>query len=238
LPGVFLFQVGGQDELVFDGGSFILNGDASLAAQLPLFEERLAITRWERNASGVLACVEADKQQPIEGDAAVYRALMLGLQDYVEKSGFPGVIIGLSGGIDSALSAAVAVDALGPERVLCVMMPSPYTSNESLEDAAGCAELLGVRLEEIGIEPAMEAFAAMLAPVFGGREADTTEENIQARSRGLTLMAISNKLGHMVLSTGNKSEMSVQRAEGRLQDASLPPGALAQPAASAGCPRS
>ncbi|MEJ1996138.1 MAG: NAD+ synthase [Limibacillus sp.] len=209
LPGVFLFQVGGQDELVFDGGSFILNGDASLAAQLPLFEERLSITRWERNASGVMACVEADKQQPIEGDAAVYRALMLGLQDYVEKSGFPGVIIGLSGGIDSALSAAVAVDALGPERVLCVMMPSPYTSNESLEDAAGCAELLGVRLEEIGIEPAMEAFAAMLAPVFEGREADTTEENIQARSRGLTLMAISNKLGHMVLSTGNKSEMSV-----------------------------
>ena len=134
---------------------------------------------------------------------------MLGLRDYVGKNCFPGLVIGLSGGIDSALSAAVAVDALGPERVRCVMMPSPYTSRESLEDAAEAARLLGVRLDEIGIQPAMQAFEGMLEPLFDGRAADITEENIQARSRGLTLMAISNKFGHMVLSTGNKSEMSV-----------------------------
>ncbi len=209
LPAVFLFQIGGQDELVFDGGSFVLNADAGLAAQLPMFEESLAITRWQRGADGVFTCEAGARTAPLEGDGAVYRALMQGLLDYVEKSGFPGVIIGLSGGIDSALSAAIAVDALGPERVHCVMMPSPYTSQESLEDAALCAQHLGIRLDEIGIEPAMQAFAAMLEPVFEGRQADTTEENIQARSRGITLMALSNKLGHMVLSTGNKSEMSV-----------------------------
>jgi NAD+ synthase len=139
----------------------------------------------------------------------VYRALTLGLRDYVNKNGFPGVILGLSGGIDSALSAAIAVDSLGPERVHCVMMPSPYTSQDSLEDAAEAADLLGVSLDRVGIEPAMQAFQAMLQPLFNGRAPDTTEENIQARTRGITLMALSNKLGHMVLSTGNKSEMSV-----------------------------
>ena len=209
LPGIFIFQVGGQDELVFDGGSFVLNAGAGLAAQLPLFAEQLAITEWSRSAQGGLVCKESIRVKPPEGDAAVYRALMLGLADYVNKSGFPGVIIGRSGGIDSALSAAIATDALGAERVRCVMMPSPYTSRESLEDAAECAALLGVRLDEIGIEPAMEAFKGMLDPLFAGLESDTTEENIQARSRGITLMALSNKLGHMVLSTGNKSEMSV-----------------------------
>jgi NAD+ synthase len=209
LPGIFLFQVGGQDELVFDGGSFVLNADASLGAQLPLFEETLSLTHWERDREGRLACVQGEKVAPLEGDGAVYRALMLGLADYVNKSGFPGVIIGLSGGIDSAVSAAIAVDALGADRVHCVMMPSPYTSRESLEDAAECARLLGVHLDEVSIQPAMTAFSEMLDPLFGGREADTTEENIQARSRGITLMALSNKLGHMVLSTGNKSEMSV-----------------------------
>ena len=135
--------------------------------------------------------------------------MTLGLRDYVTKNGFPGVIIGLSGGIDSALTAAVATDALGSDRVRCVMMPSPYTSAESLEDAAGTARLLGVALDEVSIEPAMGAFDAMLRPLFGNSEADTTEENIQARSRGMTLMALSNKTGSMVLSTGNKSEMSV-----------------------------
>ena len=134
---------------------------------------------------------------------------MLGLADYVDKNRFPGVILGLSGGIDSALSLAVAADALGPERVRAVMMPSPYTSVDSLEDAAECARLLGVRLDTVSIEPAMSAFAQMLAPQFAGRAPDITEENLQSRARGVTLMALSNKFGHMVLSTGNKSEMSV-----------------------------
>ena len=135
--------------------------------------------------------------------------LVLGLRDYVNKNRFPGVILGLSGGIDSAISAAIAVDALGPERVRCVMMPSPYTSRDSLEDAAETAELLGVTYDTIDIGPAMAAFDGMLQPLFDGRPADITEENIQSRARGLTLMGLSNKLGHMVLSTGNKSEMSV-----------------------------
>ena len=135
--------------------------------------------------------------------------MMLGLRDYVEKNRFPGVVLGLSGGIDSAISAAVAVDALGPGRVRALMLPSPYTSRDSLEDAAACAEALGIRIDSVSIESAMKAFAGMLAPIFDGRAPDTTEENIQSRARGVTLMAFSNKLGHMVLSTGNKSEMSV-----------------------------
>ena len=144
-----------------------------------------------------------------DGLDCVYHAMTVGLRDYVEKNRFPGVVIGLSGGIDSALSAAVAVDALGAERVRCVMMPSPYTSRDSLEDAAEVARLLGARLDNISIEPAMRAFSAMLRDIFEGRPPDVTEENIQARARGLVLMAISNKLGHMLLTTGNKSEMSV-----------------------------
>ena len=209
LPLIYVNQVGGQDELVFDGGSFVLDAERRLRAQLPLFEEARVVTDWQRGADDVWACGQAEVVPPQEGLEPIYRALVVGLRDYVDKNGFPGVIIGLSGGIDSALSAAVAVDALGPERVRCVMMPSPYTSAESLEDAAACAGLLGVRLDQVGIEPAMAAFEGMLRPLFDGLKADTTEENIQARSRGLTLMAISNKLGYMVLSTGNKSEMSV-----------------------------
>jgi NAD+ synthase len=139
----------------------------------------------------------------------IYQAMTLGLRDYVTKNGFPGVVLGLSGGVDSAISAAVAVDALGADKVHCVMMPSPYTSRESLEDAAECARLLGTRLDEVNIGPAMEAFDSMLAPVFAGQAPGITEENIQSRSRGLTLMAISNKMGPMLLTTGNKSEMSV-----------------------------
>ena len=208
LPLIYVNQVGGQDELVFDGGSFVLNADHALAAQMANFDEALSLTEWTR-AADAWRSAPADKVTPLEGLEALYRALTLGLKDYVEKNGFPGVLIGLSGGIDSAISAAIAVDALGPERVHCVMMPSPYTSNESLEDAAGCAEALGVQLDSVSIEPAMAAFKQMLDPLFEGRAADTTEENIQARSRGITLMALSNKLGHMVLSTGNKSEMSV-----------------------------
>ena len=157
--------------------------------------------------SGFARAVDVEK--PSEGLASVYQAMTLGLRDYVEKNGFPGVLIGLSGGVDSAITAAVAVDALGPERVRCVMMPSPYTSRESLEDAAEAAKLMDVQLDEVGIQPAMTAFEGMLEPIFGDAAADVTEENIQARSRGLILMGISNKLGYMLLTTGNKSEMSV-----------------------------
>ncbi len=209
LPLIFVNQVGGQDELVFDGASFVLDASCRLRAQLPSFEPGLVTTHWRRGQGDVWTCEDAAVSPPGTGMEAVYRALMLGLRDYVAKNGFPGVVLGLSGGIDSALSAAVAVDALGPDRVHCVMMPSPYTSQESLEDAAEAARLLGVRLDEVGIAPAMTAFEGMLQPLFDGREADITEENIQSRARGLTLMALSNKLGHMVLSTGNKSEMSV-----------------------------
>ncbi|HEY9343866.1 MAG TPA: NAD+ synthase, partial [Inquilinus sp.] len=146
---------------------------------------------------------------PPDGVEAIYGAMVLGLRDYVNKNRFPGVLIGLSGGIDSAISAAVAVDALGADRVHCVMLPSPYTSQDSLDDAAECAQALGVRLDSISIEPAMRAFDTMLAPLFEGTTPDITEENIQSRARGVTLMALSNKFGKMVLTTGNKSEMSV-----------------------------
>ncbi|MGE4219602.1 MAG: NAD+ synthase, partial [Alphaproteobacteria bacterium] len=205
----YVNQVGGQDELVFDGASFVINPDRSLAVQMPAWEESVVLTDWARGADGTWACAPGPRIPPEDELTAIYRAMVLGLRDYVVKNGFPGVLIGLSGGIDSAITAAVAVDALGAERVRCVMMPSPYTSRDSLDDAAECARLLGIRLDEVGIEPAMRAFQGMLAPLFENRAADTTEENIQARSRGLILMGISNKLGYMVVTTGNKSEMSV-----------------------------
>jgi NAD+ synthase len=208
LPLIYVNQICGQDELVFDGGSFVLNHDGRLAAQLPIFRERIALTRWEREGEH-WHCREAPRETLGNGVEEIYGALRLGLHDYVEKNRFPGVVIGLSGGIDSALSAAVAVDALGPERVWSVMMGSPYTSAISFEDAAECARLLGIRHDVLSIESVMGTFGQLLAPVFAGRAPDTTEENIQARSRGILLMAISNKFGHMVLSTGNKSEMSV-----------------------------
>ena len=208
LPLVYVNQVGGQDELVFDGASFVLNADCGLAAQLPSYEAGLTITSWRR-ADATWSCAEAERNPPPEGLEALYRAMCLGLSDYVTKNGFPGVLIGMSGGIDSALSAAVAVDALGAKRVRCVMMPSPYTSEASLEDAAACAELLGVRLDSVGIEPAMQAFGDMLEPLMNGADTGLMLENVQARSRGILLMSLSNALGHMVLSTGNKSEMSV-----------------------------
>ncbi|WP_259780482.1 NAD+ synthase [Aestuariispira ectoiniformans] len=208
LPLAYVNQVGGQDELVFDGGSFVLNGDCSMAVQMPACEEAMELTTWERGKKG-WACQSGAKVAPPERLENMYRVVVLGLRDYVNKNGFPGIILGMSGGIDSALSAAVAVDALGADRVHCVMMPSPYTSRESLEDASSACALLGVSLDEVGIKPAMDAFQQMFAPLFGDRAADVTEENIQARSRGLTLMALSNKMGYMVLTTGNKSEMSV-----------------------------
>ena len=205
---IYVNQVGGQDELIFDGGSFVLSADATLRAQLASWREEILPTTWRRVGVDWI-CEKTKRTAPAEGLAAVYAAMVLGLRDYVHKNGFPGVIIGLSGGIDSALTAAVAVDALGPDRVRCVMMPSPYTSRESLEDATEAAARLDVQLDEVSIGPAMEAFEAMLNPSFGDRPPDTTEENIQARSRGLALMALSNKTGDMVVSTGNKSEMSV-----------------------------
>ena len=208
LPFVFCAQVCGQDELVFDGASFVLNADHSLAAQLPHFETAIVLTEWRRTNAGLVCTPQPLAREP-DRIEAIYRCMMLGLGDYVRKNRFPGVILGLSGGIDSALSAAVAVDALGAPMVRSFMLPSPYTSQHSLDDAAQCARLLGIPCDIVSIEPAMAAFNGMLEPVFNGRQADITEENIQSRSRGLILMAISNKLGHMVLTTGNKSEMSV-----------------------------
>ena len=213
LPLVYVNLVGGQDELVFDGASFVLGADYSLRAQARAWETQVLLTRWRRGEAGDTnagwVCDQGAIARPHPELEAIYRALVLGLGDYVDKNGFPGVLVGLSGGIDSALTAAVAVDALGADRVRLVMMPSPYTSRESLDDAAGVAESLGCRLETIPIEPAMDVFAGMLAESFQGLPANETEENIQARARGMTLMALSNKFGFMVLSTGNKSEMSV-----------------------------
>ncbi|MEC7397540.1 MAG: NAD+ synthase [Pseudomonadota bacterium] len=209
MPMVYVNQVGGQDELVFDGGSFVINADHSLAVQAPDWQEAVLTTEWRRGVDGVWVCEGGVSEKPSEGLKSIYQAMTLGLRDYVEKNVFPGVLIGLSGGVDSAITAAVAVDALGPDRVRCVMMPSPFTSQESLEDAAEAAKLMGVHLDDVGIQPAMSAFEEMLEPIFGNAAADVTEENIQARSRGLILMGISNKLGYMLLTTGNKSEMSV-----------------------------
>ncbi|KXU29893.1 NAD+ synthase [Sphingobium sp. 22B] len=208
LPLVYLNRVGGQDELVFDGASFVMNGDLSLAHQLPDWEEALVLTQWEK-WEGQWVCLPGERHALDDRPADIYNAMVLGLRDYVNGNRFPGVVLGLSGGIDSALSAAVAVDALGADRVWCVMMPSRFTSRESLDDAIECARLLGVRYDSIPIEPAVEAFDAMLADVFAGRQRDLTEENIQSRIRGVTLMGLSNKFGHMLLTTGNKSEMSV-----------------------------
>jgi NAD+ synthase len=208
LPLGYLNQLGGQDELVFDGASFVLNADRSVALQMPAWEESIAVTQWREGAGG-WACEASERVALPGGLEAVYQAMMMGLGDYVRKNRFPGVVLGLSGGIDSALTAAVAVDALGAERVRCVMMPSRYTSPESLEDAAGVARLLGTQLDSVPIEDAVRAYASLLSPVFAGRAADTTEENIQSRIRGVILMAFSNKFGPMVVTTGNKSEMSV-----------------------------
>lgn len=201
---VYVNQVGGQDELVFDGASFVMNNKAERTVLMKHWQEDYALIRFEGGAP-----VSGPKEVDSSGLEAIYQAMVLGLKDYVNKNGFPGVVLGLSGGIDSALSAAVAVDALGAERVRCVMMPSPYTSEDSLKDAQGCADYLGVAYETVSIEPMMQAYEQMLSPLFAGREKDITEENIQSRGRGLLLMALSNKFGHMLLTTGNKSEMSV-----------------------------
>jgi NAD+ synthase len=207
LPLLYVNQVGGQDELVFDGASFALDASCRLKLQAPCWQEALILTEWRRDGAQ-WTVEEGALVPPSEGIEALYQALVLGLRDYVRKNRFPGVVLGLSGGIDSALTAAIAADALGPDQVHCVMMPSPYTSDESLEDAALVAHMLGAELRSIDIGPAMRAFGEMLAPSFAGRAPDITEENIQSRARGVSLMALSNKFGWMVLSTGNKSEMS------------------------------
>ena len=212
-PLLYVNQVGGQDELVFDGGSFALNSDRSLGLQMPRFKEDIAISYWSREASGWRVKGDIEKSHDIaDGDnnlADNYMAAVLGLRDYVQKNGFPGVVLGLSGGIDSALTAAIVVDALGADKLHCVMLPYRYTSDESLKDASDCAQALGVRYDIIDIEKPVNGFNAALSKLFKACDADTTEENIQSRARGTILMAISNKFGSMVVTTGNKSEVSV-----------------------------
>ena len=208
LPTIYVNQVGGQDELVFDGVSFGLHADCSLAFQLAGFQESIVTTNWVRRNS-IWQCENGPLVESVEADLADYAACVLGLRDYVNKNGFSGVVLGLSGGIDSALCTAMAVDALGPDRVRCLMLPYKFTSRESLDDAAACAKALGVRYEVLPIAPAVEGFEKALAPIFSGLPRDVTEENLQARARGTTLMAVSNKFNLMVVTTGNKSEMSV-----------------------------
>ncbi|WP_441268361.1 NAD+ synthase [Bradyrhizobium sp. 215_C5_N1_1] len=207
LPLVYLNQVCGQDELVFDGGSFALNGDLSLAAQLPAFEESVTTLRFTRNGED-WRCAGPIAAQP-EGDRADYAACVLGLRDYVAKNGFPGVLLGISGGIDSALCAAIAVDALSADQVHGVMLPYRYTAASSIADAGELAGHLGIRYEVLPIAEAVTGFETILSGIFKNLPPDITEENLQARTRGTLLMAISNKTGLMVVTTGNKSEMSV-----------------------------
>src|ERR1700730_11011345 len=196
LPFVYVNQVGGQDELIFDGGSFVLGADRALKAKLASFREEVATVEFRRGPKG-WECQPAGIAPELSDIESIYQAMMLGLRDYVNKTGFPSVLIGLSGGVDSALTAAVAADALGPGGVHTLVLPSPYTSVHSLEDAKACAQAIGIRYDVVSIEPAMAAFREMLLPLFGNRKEDVTEENIQSRARGVTLMAVSNKLGGM-----------------------------------------
>jgi len=203
LPVVFLNRVGGQDELAFDGSSFVMHPDGEIVVQMPDWDEAFLMTEWVRDADG-WRCETRCAHDLDAFPADVYRAMMVALRDYVGRNGFPGVILGLSGGIDNALSAAVAVDALGPDNVRGVMLPSKYTSEESLEDARECARLLGCRHDVVSIAPAVESVAQMLPDMSG-----LAAENVQARLRMVALMALSNSSGEMLLTTGNKSEMSV-----------------------------
>ena len=208
LPLLYVNQVGGQDELVFDGGSFVMNADGTLAHRLPFWIDMLTLTRWQHRDEGWVC--ESGTCEPEEPRlASVYHAMMLGLRDYVRKNGFPGVVLGLSGGIDSALTAAVAVDALGAARVRGVRLPSQFTSDASMLDADASAQALGITLDTLPIREPVSAVEATLNDVFAGRPHDVTEENLQARIRGVLLMALSNKFGELLVTTGNKSEMSV-----------------------------
>ena len=202
LPLLYVHWVGGQDELVFDGASFAFSADGKLGYQGETFRESVDIVTFEASrVTGPIA-------PPLTEEETIYRALVTGVSDYVAKNRFPGVLIGLSGGIDSALVAAICVDALGAGRVHAVMMPSDYTASMSIEDSREMARLMGLEYSEIAIRPVFEAFRAQLAPAFAGRPEDATEENLQARTRGTLLMALSNKFGWLVVSTGNKSEMA------------------------------
>lgn len=208
IPIVYVNQVGGQDELVFDGGSFAVARDGSVCAAAPNF---VSGDYWVEldSGEGTVSLAQAEVASPLDELEATWQALVLGVRDYVEKNRFPGVVLGLSGGVDSALTLAVAVEALGPERVEAVMMPFRYTAQMSVEDAAEQSRILGVSHKVISIEAIYESFMAALADEFAGTEVDTTEENLQARCRGVLLMSISNKKGSLVLTTGNKSEMAV-----------------------------
>ncbi len=208
LPIVYVNQVGGQDELVFDGGSFAVTADGEVAAAAPNFAEGEYLLQ-AAFGSGPAVFSGLPVAPPLEEIAAIWQTLVLGVRDYVNKNRFRGVVLGLSGGIDSALTLAVAVEALGADRVEAIMMPFRYTAQMSVEDAALQSALLGVKHKVISIEPIYEAFMASLAPEFAGTRVDTTEENLQARCRGVLLMSISNKKGLLVLTTGNKSEMAV-----------------------------
>ena len=208
LPLVYLNLVGGQDDQVFDGASFVLNPGGQLALQLPAHEEVIETVEFTQTAEGWRAATGPRAPRPDEWEQD-YRTMVMGLGDYLRKSGFSRVVLGLSGGVDSALVATLAVDALGPDNVHCVMLPSEYTARDSLEDAADLAQRLGVRLDEIGIEGPRAAMQTALAPHFEGLAPDVTEENLQSRIRGTLLMALSNKTGAMLLTTGNKSEIAV-----------------------------
>lgn len=208
LPLVFANQLGGQDELVFDGASFAFNADKSLAFQLSQFEPAIAVTDWRREENG-WRCQPGPMVRIPEKEEADYQACVLGFRDYVNKNGFKSVVLGLSGGIDSAVCAAIAVDALGEERVRTIMLPYRYTSEDSFKDAADCARALGCRYDIVPISEPVEGFLASLSDMFEGTDEGITEENLQSRTRGTILMAISNKFGSMVVTTGNKSEMSV-----------------------------
>ncbi len=214
LPMLYANQLGGQDELVFDGASFAINADHSLAFQMSQFEAFVAVSTWKRRPAAdggddVWLCVDGPMSKIPEKEEADYRACMLGLRDYVNKNGFKNVVLGLSGGIDSAICAALAVDALGEERLRAVMMPYRYTSKDSLKDAEDCARALGCRYDIVPIFEPVEGFLHALTQLFEGTKEGITEENLQSRARGTILMAISNKFGSMVVTTGNKSEMSV-----------------------------
>jgi NAD+ synthase len=208
LPNAYVNQVGGQDELVFDGGSFVMNADGSLAQLMPFWRESLTISQWSRGDRGCWCEGQASwVEEPRL--AAIYQAMVLGLRDYFRKNSFRGIVLGLSGGIDSALTAVVAVDAIGAALVHGVRLPSPFTGEASMIDADATAAMLGIRLDTLAISEPVSALEAVLEPLFAGRPRDVTEENLQARVRGVLLMALSNKFGELLVTTGNKSEMSV-----------------------------
>ncbi|MEP1207460.1 MAG: NAD+ synthase [Rhizobiaceae bacterium] len=209
LPIIYANQLGGQDELVFDGGSFVVNLDKSIPVQMNQFERSVVVTTWRRGSDETWICDRGVQARLADTKQCDWRACVLGLRDYVNKNGFKNVVLGLSGGIDSAIVAAMSVDALGEERVRCVMLPYHYTSDESLKDAQDCADALGVRYETVPIFEPVEGFLSALKATFADTDEGITEENLQSRARGVILMAISNKFGSMVVTTGNKSEMSV-----------------------------